>query len=154
MKTITINRILARAAMRFFDVEEELTPDPELNAFLHDLWLEINRADKETWANYTMLTLSFPRESCLCFYKFMTNPLVYMQFQTDLLASPHEASFLFIAVFFNQISEALDKPLCLKLPDGAYIPSHIETIVGKLELSLLSSHQKPNKPLEPLEVLF
>jgi hypothetical protein len=142
MNSITINRTLARATVQYFDTEEELTPDPEINAFLHHVWLEITRADQETWANYTMLTLSLPPASCLCFYKFMTNPLVYMQFQTDLLESPHEASFLFIAMFFNQISQSLEKPLRLKLPDDAYIPSHIETIVGKLELSLLSSALK------------
>ena len=156
--TITINRTLARAAMQFLtdanEHAEQYTPDPKLNAFLHDVWLETCRADDQTWANYEVLALSFPRASGLYYYNFLTNPIVYMEFQTDLLKNPHEVGMLFLAVLFNQIAEALDKPLRLKLPDDAYIPSHIETIVGKLELSLLSSPSKPSKPLEPLEMLF
>jgi hypothetical protein len=141
--TITMPRNLAHAAIQFMpENPEEYTPDPELNAFFQAVWLETCRSQAQTWANYTVLALSFPQASSLYFVEFLSSPAVYLEFQTDLLNRPHEVGLLFLAVLFNRLAEALDNPSRLELPEAAYIPSHIETVVGKLKLSLVSNHDK------------
>ncbi len=131
--TVTMPRILAQATMPFFaDSVEQFTPDPELDAFLHEVYKETTFRESVTWAHYTVLTLTLPRASSLYFVGFLSDPEVFAEFQMDLLEQNNIVGLQFLAVLFNHLSVALEQPNRFLLSEDAYIPMHIETIVGRL----------------------